>query len=88
MNQRDVIVGEQDIGAAGDLGVMADVVSGVRCGHAGQGVADRDALIQGGQDTEAQPVPQGGLNHQRHRKSVSDGLCEVSGAPDLKAETH
>jgi hypothetical protein len=29
--------------------------------HSGEGVADGDPLVQGGEDTELQPVPQGGL---------------------------
>lgn len=45
MDQRHRVIGEQRIGAAGDLGVMPDVVGGVGRGHAGQGVAHGDALI-------------------------------------------
>ena len=64
MNQGDGILGEQGVGAAGDLGVMADVVGGVSWTHAGQGVAHGDALIQRSQHAQAQPVPQGGLPDQ------------------------
>ena len=47
--------------AAGDLGVMGDAVGGV-CGlHAGYRVTDRAALIECGEDSETQPMPQGGL---------------------------
>ena len=53
VDQGHRVVGEQRIGAAGDLGVMADVVGGVSWTHAGQGVAHGDALIQRGKDTEA-----------------------------------
>ena len=37
----------------GDLEVMRDVVSGVGGVHAGEGVADRDPLVQGGEYPES-----------------------------------
>ena len=65
VDQRDRVIGEQRIGPAGDLGVMADVVGGIGWCHSGQRVADRDPLIERCEDTEAQPMPQGGLSDQQ-----------------------
>lgn len=53
MDEGDRVVGEQGVGAAGDLDVVADVVGGVGWVHAGDGVAHRDALIEGGQDSQS-----------------------------------
>jgi hypothetical protein len=52
VDQGDGVVAEQRVRAAGDLHVVRDVVTGLfRC-HAGQGVADRDPLIQRGENAE------------------------------------
>ena len=41
--------------------VVGDVAGGLLAGHAGHGVADGDALVEGGEDAEFDPPPQGGL---------------------------
>ena len=46
----------------------SDGGGGVLRGHPGQGVADGDPLVQRGQDTEAEPVPQGWLPDQQRRE--------------------
>ena len=46
----DRVVGEQGVGAAGDLDVVGDLVGGVGRVHPGDGVAHRDALIESGQN--------------------------------------
>ena len=71
MDQRDRIVGEQGVGAAGDFAVMADVVGGVGAAHPGDAVADRDALIQRGEHTEPEPLAQAGLADQDDRERGS-----------------
>jgi hypothetical protein len=61
----DGVVAEQGVGPAGDFEVVVEVAGGVLRGHPGQGVADGDPLVQRRQDTEAEPVPQGGLSDQQ-----------------------
>ncbi len=45
----------------GEGEVVVDVASGLLGGHAGHGVADGDALVEGGEDAELDPAAQGGL---------------------------
>ena len=59
--ERDGVVAEQRVGAAGELEVVGDVSGGLLGGHGGHGVADGDPLVQGGQDAEAEHPAQGGL---------------------------
>ena len=47
-----------------------------RVGHAGHGVAQRDALVEGGEGAELDPPPQGRLTDQQ----AANGLCESSSA--------
>src|SRR5260370_6437282 len=55
------IVAEQGVGPAGELEVVGDVAAGLLAGHGGHGVAQGDALLQGGEDGELHGAPQGGL---------------------------
>ena len=45
----------------GELEVVGDVAAGLLAGHGGHGVAQGDALLQGGQDGEFHGAAQGGL---------------------------
>src|SRR5215218_41205 len=65
VQQRDGVVAEQGVGAAGELEVVADVGDGLGQVHAVQVVAQRDALVEGGQGADLQPPPQGGLAQQQ-----------------------
>src|SRR6266516_2235054 len=47
MDQGEGVVGEQGVGASGDLQVVADVAGGLLAGHAVHLEADRDALVEG-----------------------------------------
>ena len=49
----DGVVGEQRVGAAGELEVVGDVVAGLGLAHGRHGVAQRDALVEGGEGAEA-----------------------------------
>ncbi len=44
---------------------MGEVVAGLVLGHAGQGVAQRDPLVEGGEGGEFDPPSQGGLAQQQ-----------------------
>ena len=62
----DGVAAELGVGPAGDLQMVGEVAGGVLGCHTGEGVADGDPLVQGGEHAEAEPVPQGGLSDQ-HR---------------------
>ena len=51
--------------AAGEVEVVAEVAAGLLAGHGGHGVAQRDALVEGGEDAEFDPPSQGGLADQQ-----------------------
>ena len=51
--------------AAGEGDVVAQVAAGLLGGHGGHGVAQPDALVEGGEDAEFHPPPQGGLADQQ-----------------------
>src|SRR6266511_4642717 len=57
----DGVVGEQWLGAAGQVQVVGQVGGGVGQVHGRQGVAGGDALVEGGEDAEAELAGQGGL---------------------------
>ena len=61
MDQGDCVVAEQRVGAAGELEVVADVAAGFLGGHRRHRVAQRDPLLQGGEDGEFHGAAQGGL---------------------------
>src|SRR6266508_2257125 len=42
------VVGDECVGAAGEFEVVVQVAGGFGAGHAGEGVADGDALVEGG----------------------------------------
>jgi hypothetical protein len=64
VQQRDRVLGEQRVLAAGQLEVMMQVAGGLGVSHAGQLVADRDPLIQRGERAHPQPLAQGRLTEQ------------------------
>src|SRR3989440_1347301 len=55
------VVAEQGVGPAGELEVVGDVAGGLGAGHGWHGVAEGDALLEGGQDGEFHGAAQGGL---------------------------
>src|SRR6476646_2302094 len=61
----DGVGAEQGVCSAGDLEVVVEVAGGVLGGHPGQRVADGDPLVQRGEDTEPESVPEGGLADQQ-----------------------
>ena len=65
MDDGDGVAAEKGVGPAGDFQVVGEVAGGVLGCHAGEGVADADPLVQGGEHAEAEPVPQGGLPDQQ-----------------------
>src|SRR6266542_3954683 len=48
VDERDGVVGDECVGAAGEFEVVVQVAGGFGAGHAGEGVADGDALVEGG----------------------------------------
>jgi hypothetical protein len=68
VDQPDRVLGEQGVGPAGDFAVMTDVVGGVGAAHAGDGVADCDALIERGEHPQPEPLAQAGLADQDDRE--------------------
>ena len=54
--------------ASGQFEVVGDVVAGVGLAHGRQGVAQRDALVEGGEGAEAEPLAQGGLADEDERE--------------------
>ena len=61
MDERDRVVGEQRVGAAGELEVVGQVAFGFGLAHPGHRVTQRDPLVQGGERAELDPPAQGGL---------------------------
>ena len=59
------VVAEQLVAAANELDVVAEVVLGLGLGHAGQGVAEHDPLVEGGEAPELDPAPQHGLAEEQ-----------------------
>src|SRR6266542_3571240 len=47
VDERDGVVGDECVGAAGEFEVVVQVAGGFGAGHAGEGVADGDALVEG-----------------------------------------
>jgi len=68
VNQVGGVVAEQWVAAADELEVVGEVVAGLGFGHAGQCVAQRDPLVEGGEGAEFQPPAQGGLAEQQPGK--------------------
>src|SRR6266704_3917435 len=60
----DGVVGEQRLGAAGEVQVVGQVGGGLAKVHGWQGVAGGDALVEGGEHAKAQLAGKGGLAHQ------------------------
>ena len=52
MDQGDGVVAEQGVRTAGDFDVVGEVVAGLGGAHAGQGVADGDALVERGEHAQ------------------------------------
>ena len=67
-DEPDRVVGEQGVVAAGDATVVTDIVGGVGCAHPGDRAAHGNALVQRGEHTEAEAVPQGRLADQHDRE--------------------
>ena len=61
--------------APGQFEVVGDVVGGVGGGHGGQGVAQGDALVEGGEGAEAEPGSQGGLADEHERERARWSPC-------------
>src|SRR5258708_7109398 len=61
VDQGGGVVGVEGVGPAGEGEVVAQVAGGFLQGHAGHVVADGDALVEGGEDTELDFPPEGGL---------------------------
>src|SRR6266536_1960761 len=64
----DGVVGEQRLGAAGEVQVVGQVGGGLGKVHGWQGVAGGDALVEGGEHAQAQLAGQGGLADEDARK--------------------
>ena len=67
-DEPDRVVGEQGVVAAGDATAVTDVVGGVGCAHPRDRVAHGEALVQRGEHTESEAVPQGRLADQHDRE--------------------
>ncbi len=61
VDERGCVVGEQRVGSAGQLQVVADVSGGFLAGHAGHGAAHGDSLFECGQGAERHLGGEGGL---------------------------
>src|SRR4249920_1715128 len=61
VDQVQGVFGEEMVGAAGEVEVVADVAGGLGRGHGRHGEAQGGALFQGGQDGEFHGAAQGGL---------------------------
>ena len=66
VDQAGGVVGEQGVGAAGELGVMPQVGPGFVGGHRGHCVPDADPLVQGGEHAEPHAGPQLGLAEEQY----------------------
>ena len=65
MDQRDRVVGEQRVGAAGEREMVLHVALGFLRGQTADRVAHRNPLIQRGERAAPEPVTQGGLAEQQ-----------------------
>jgi hypothetical protein len=65
VDQRDGVVAEEGVGPADEPQVVGEVALGLAEVHAGHGVAQRDALVEGGEGAELDPSPQCGLADER-----------------------
>jgi hypothetical protein len=65
VDERDGVVGEQRVGAAGELQVVLDVAGGLGQVHAVQVVAQPDALVQRGHGAQLDALAQRGLAQQQ-----------------------
>ena len=84
VDQRDGVVAEQGVGAAGELEVVGDVPAGLVGCQGGHGVAQGDPLVQGGQHAEAEHPAQGGLAEEQAGQRagrVHLGVWSGSGRP-------
>ena len=68
--------------AAGELEVVGDVAGGLLGGHGGHGVAEADALVEGGQDAEAEHAAQGGLADEQAGQRAGRVHLGVGQDPD------
>ena len=68
--------------ASGEREVVAQVAAGLRGGHGWHGVAQPDALVQGGEDAEFHPSPQGGLADQQAGERAGGVHVVVGEHPD------
>ena len=68
MQEGEGVVGEQGVGAAGEGEMVGDVAGGLGQVHAGQGVAQGDALVEGGEGAELDAAAEGGLAHEQARE--------------------
>jgi hypothetical protein len=56
--------GEEGVGSSGQFEMVVDVFAGVGGAERREGVAERDALVEGGEGAETKPLSQGGLADQ------------------------
>src|SRR5450759_4907129 len=74
---------ENMVGSAGEFEVVGEVVPGLGFGHAGQGVAQRDPLVEGGEGAEFDPPTQGGLAEQQPGERGDAVHLAVGEQPEL-----
>ena len=55
MDARQRVVGEERVGATAELAVVGDVARGLLFRHRRDRVAERDALVEGGEAAETEP---------------------------------
>src|SRR6516162_5875478 len=65
VDEGDGVVAYEGVCAAGELEVVGDVAGGLLPGHGGHGVAEGDALLECGQDSEFHGAAQGGLAYEQ-----------------------
>src|SRR6266571_2318438 len=82
VDEGDGVVAEQRVGAAGELEVVGDVSGGLLGGHGGHGIPDGDALVEGGQDAEAEHAAQGGLADEQAGQRAGRVHLRIRQDPD------
>ena len=83
MDQRDRIITEQLVGAAGELDVVRDVLAGLLEIHPVDRAPQRDPLIERGEHALAQLATQGRLAEQQARERRAGVHLGVRQHPQL-----